>query len=242
MSDSAGIGQRPIFLTTEIKVMSHSGDKGSLSGDAALSSGVEPQEPDRFAESCRSARAGSSQALGELLESCRNYLLLIANIAVKQGLQAKVGASDLVQETFAEAQRIFDRFEGCSENELRRWLAKILEFKIGNTFKRYAAGRRNVHREVGWRDLFGEAFAENLPESNGHSPSSEFRIQEDRERLQAALAALPDDQRAAVRLRVEEGLAFEEIGADLNRSPDAARKLFARAVLRLQHELERRDD
>ena len=49
------------------------------------------------------ARTGSRQALGQILESCRNYLLLIAGKELTSDLQAKGGASDLVQETFLEA-------------------------------------------------------------------------------------------------------------------------------------------
>lgn len=187
----------------------------------------------QFAEVCAAARAGSSAALGTLLESCRNYLLLIANLAVQEGLQAKVGASDLVQETFVEAQRIFERFEGNCEEELRRWLARILEFKIGNTLKRYrGAASRDVRREVEWPDL----------PSDGTSPSGILHKNEEHDQFRAALAELPDDQQAAIRLRVEESLAFEEIGARLGRSAEAARKLYARAVLGLQARLETRDD
>ena len=45
--------------------------------------------------------------MGELFETCRNYLLLVANISVGDDLRAGVAASDLVQETFLEAGEIF---------------------------------------------------------------------------------------------------------------------------------------
>ena len=51
------------------------------------------------------ARGGSREALGEALESCRAYLLLVANRELDDDLQAKGAPSDLVQETFLEAQR-----------------------------------------------------------------------------------------------------------------------------------------
>src|SRR5262249_13094013 len=53
------------------------------------------------------ARGGSPEALGQLLELCRRYLLQVANAELETLLQAKAGASDLVQETFLEAQRVF---------------------------------------------------------------------------------------------------------------------------------------
>jgi RNA polymerase sigma-70 factor (ECF subfamily) len=56
--------------------------------------------------------------------------------------------------------------------------------------------------------------------------------------LQAALGRLPEDYRRVITLRYEQQLSFEEIGQLLHRSPDAARKLWARAVERLQEELD----
>jgi RNA polymerase sigma-70 factor (ECF subfamily) len=64
------------------------------------------------------ARAGSPEALGRALEGCRLYLLALAERELDAGLRAKGGASDLVQETFLEAQRDFARFRGDSEAEL----------------------------------------------------------------------------------------------------------------------------
>src|SRR5262245_55812569 len=72
------------------------------------------------------ARAGSSEALGQALEACRNYLLLIALRELDSGLQAKGGASDLVQETMVDALRDFRRFHGSSEAELQAWLRELL--------------------------------------------------------------------------------------------------------------------
>ena len=60
----------------------------------------------------QSARAGEGAALGRLLEPYRNYLTLLARLQVGRRLQGKVDASDLVQETFMEAHRDFDRFRG----------------------------------------------------------------------------------------------------------------------------------
>ena len=57
-----------------------------------------------FTPSLAAARAGSREALGRVLESCRGYLLLIAQQELDPALQARGGASDLVQQTFLEAQ------------------------------------------------------------------------------------------------------------------------------------------
>src|SRR5262245_21551954 len=84
-----------------------------------------------------SARAGSGYALGRILESCRNWLLKIANEELDEGLKAKLGASDIVQESLAEASAGFGRFTGQSEEELFGWLRQILKNNIRDCQRKY---------------------------------------------------------------------------------------------------------
>ena len=67
-----------------------------------------------------------------MLAGCRQYLLMIANEVIGPELQAKFGASDLVQETFLEAHRHLANFRGQSPGEMRAWLRKILECRLAN--------------------------------------------------------------------------------------------------------------
>lgn len=197
--------------------------------------GNPPSDSGRFSGLCRDARNGSSQALGELLETSRNYLLLVANLALKGKIRGKVGPSDIVQETFIEAQRAFERFEGKSQEELQRWLYRILEHRIGNTFKRFLkANRRDITREVDWSGLFLTLAEHDLPGNDPKTPGTLLSLQEDAGQLELASAKLPPDHQQVIHLRVDERLSFEEIGSRMQRSTDAARKLFARAVLKLQ--------
>src|SRR5438874_1463377 len=94
------------------------------------------------------ARAGSSEALGNVLETCRAYLLLIARQELDTELQAKGGASDLVQETFLEAQRDFRQFAGQTEEELLAWLRRLLLNNVANFRRRYReTAKRDVNAE-----------------------------------------------------------------------------------------------
>ena len=96
------------------------------------------------------ARAGSREALGRALEDCRRYLLAIAERQLEPDLRAKGGASDLVQETFLEAQRDFARFQGSSPDELRAWLRQVLNHNLAGFTRRYrATSKRAIAREVG---------------------------------------------------------------------------------------------
>src|SRR5687767_11518555 len=95
------------------------------------------------------ARAGSWDALGRLLDSCRPYLLVAAQQDIGSQLHAKQGASDLVQETFLEAHREFSSFRGQTEAELIAWLRKILQNNVIDFARRYQeAEKRRVSREI----------------------------------------------------------------------------------------------
>src|SRR5438477_4457576 len=152
------------------------------------------------------ARAGSREALGQALEHCRRYLLLVARQHLDPELQGKGGASDLVQETFLEAQRDFACFQGTSEAELLAWLRRLLLNNLSNFSRRYRdTSKRDVAREVvleaddpsGRR---GEILA------TGPSPSSHVLRQEQAQVLQRALQRLPDDHRRVICLRYQDGL------------------------------------
>ena len=55
--------------------------------------------------------------------------------------------------------------------------------------------------------------------------------------LEEALGRLPEDYRRVLLWRYREERSFEEIGRLLEKSPNAARKLWQRAVERLRQEL-----
>jgi RNA polymerase sigma-70 factor (ECF subfamily) len=186
------------------------------------------------------ARAGSREALGQALEACRRYLLQIAQQELDAELRAKAGASDLVQETFLEAHRDFAQFQGSSEAELLAWLRQLLRHRVGKLARHYHTSKRRVGREVALDAGNSSADpAGGLPAAVP-SPSGLVMEQEQDQALQEALARLPDDYRRVIIWRYQEDRSFEEIGRFLQRSPEAARKLWARAIERLQEELEAR--
>jgi RNA polymerase sigma-70 factor (ECF subfamily) len=184
------------------------------------------------------ARGGSRDALGEVLESCRAYLLHVAQGELAPELRAKGGASDLVQETFLDAQRDFDRFQGDTEEQLLAWLRQVLIHKAAN-FRRHYRGtdKRDVAREIAppSGDVSGGWFpgiSADTPSPSSHAAANEKSLA-----LQAALARLPAEYRQVIVLRHDEGRSFEDIAAVMGRTANAARKLWARALERLQQEL-----
>jgi RNA polymerase sigma-70 factor, ECF subfamily len=184
------------------------------------------------------ARAGSREALGQILEACRVYLYMIAGAKRDLALQAKADASDLVQETFLEAQRDFSQFNGVSEEELLAWMRQLLLNNMANFTRSYrGAAKRSVDREIRLdSDNAAVHLTENVAGSD-LSPSGMILAQEQAQKLQCALERLPDDYRHVLLLRYQEQRAFEEIAGQMNRSANAVRKLWMRAVERLQDEM-----
>jgi RNA polymerase sigma-70 factor (ECF subfamily) len=185
------------------------------------------------------ARAGSREALGRALEACRRYLLRVAEGELGPDLKSKGGASDLVQETFLEAQRDFARFDGSSDEELRAWLRQVLLNNVGAFTRRYRhTGKREVAREVGL-GADGSSFGvEQALAGSSLSPSGAAIQHEQALALRRAVDRLPEECRRVVILRFEDGLSFEELGQITDRSADAARKVWSRAMERLRLEWE----
>jgi RNA polymerase sigma-70 factor (ECF subfamily) len=174
------------------------------------------------------------------LEGCRQYLLIIANEVIGPELQAKLGASDLVQDTFLEAQRHWGVFRGRTTAEIRAWLRRILECRLANLRRSYlATEKRAAHREVAIETLLagsdrnGEVLASQSPSPSHHAIRNELA-----HRLEQALARLPRDHRQVVAWRHQEQLSWDEIGRRMGRTAGAARMVWSRAIQQLRRELE----
>src|SRR5262245_56759774 len=106
-----------------------------------------PGTPDDVERQIHDAQGGSPVALGWLLDGCRQYLLLVAHEQLDPDLRDKLGPSDVVQETFLEAQRDFRRFQGQTEQELLAWLRRILLNNLADARRRYRrGGKRDIAR------------------------------------------------------------------------------------------------
>jgi RNA polymerase sigma-70 factor (ECF subfamily) len=183
------------------------------------------------------ARAGESGAVGQLLERYRNYLGLLARLEIGRRLQAKVDDSDLVQETFLEAHRHFDRFRGTTERELVSWLRQILAGTLANLVRRYYGTRRRdprLERELaGGLERSSQALHLGLVAS-GSSPSQQASRREQAVLLADALKRLPADYREVIILSHLEGLSYPEVARCMGRSLDSVKNLWARALGRLR--------
>jgi len=194
-----------------------------------------PELDNPIAKWLAKAHRGSPEALGRLLEGCRRYLLQIANAELDSQMQTKLGASDLVQETFLEAQRAFERFQGDSPVELRAWLRAILLNKVADSNRQFrGTAKRELGKEVA---LAGESVVQPEPIMPMPSPSNVLMREERATALTVALTRLPSHYRQVIVWRQVEDLSFEEMASRLGKSVDAVRKLWWRALQQLQDEL-----
>jgi RNA polymerase sigma-70 factor (ECF subfamily) len=186
------------------------------------------------------ARTGDGSTRGQLLETYRNYLTLLARVQIGRRLQGKVDASDLVQETFLEAHRHFALFQGSTEAALVSWLRQILAARLAKLVRRYLGTQgRDIRLE---RELAGE-----LDQSSqmldrglmaaGSSPSQQAARREQAVLLADSLERLPASYRDVLILRHLEGLTFPQVAQRMGRSVDSVKKLWARALPRLRDEL-----
>jgi RNA polymerase sigma-70 factor (ECF subfamily) len=193
---------------------------------------------DPFQEWVEAARGGCPEAMGRIIQECRAYLLTIANKELESGFGPKVGASDIVQETMLSAHRCIEDFRGSSREELLAWLRGILLNDIKQTRRRFRAAGRDVGREQALADESGARPAEQVAACDA-TPSADAMAREEVNRLQQAIDRLSADDREVIDLRNWQRLSFADIGQRTGRSAEAARKLWSRAIARLQSELEK---
>ncbi len=213
------------------------GDSGRRSDDVdAVAAGNIEQA--RVVRALDTARRGCAQTFGQLTEQCRAYLLHVATRELSADLQAKVGASDLVQETLLEAQQQIDRFRGQTEAELMGWLRQILLHKVAHTGHFYrTTAKREIARVVPLEapDASGQVAYDVA--DRGLSPSKQLMAVERIATLQQAIEKLSAVYRQVILLRTVEQRSFAEVGTLMQRSEKAACKLWVRAVDALRAEL-----
>jgi len=186
------------------------------------------------------ARAGSSAALGQLLELYRGYLTLLARLQIGHRLQGKVEAADLVQDTFLEAHRHFAAFRGTAEAELVCWLQQILAGRLANLVRRYCGTRRRdvrLERELADQLAQSSHILDQSLAAAQSTPSQRAVRREHAVLLADALARLPEDYREVIILHHLEELTFPVIARRMGRSVDSVKNLWARALAQLRRSL-----
>jgi RNA polymerase sigma-70 factor, ECF subfamily len=138
-------------------------------------------------------------------------------------LGSEADAADAAQEGMVRALRALDRFRG--EASFKTWLLSIVANEARTLIRK--SGRR---REAALRD--------DLPEEGVRGAAEEVALREEAAKARALLARLPEKQRLAVQLRVDEGLSFREVGEVIGSTEGAARVNYHHGIRRLREWME----
>jgi RNA polymerase sigma-70 factor (ECF subfamily) len=171
-----------------------------------------------------------------LLESYRDYLRLLARLQLNPRLQAKLDASDVVQQVILQAHASRAQFRGRTEAEWLGWLRAILANALAAATRRFSAEARDLGRE---RSLEAElelssSRLEGLLAADQSSPSERAVRCEELLRLAHAMNRLPEDQRRVVELHHLKGLPVADVAQRMGRTRPAVVGLLFRGLNKLR--------
>jgi len=190
------------------------------------------------------AREGCPTAVGKLLEAYRPMFLQIANNELAPALKAKVGASDIVQETCLDAAQCIGQFRGTSPQQLSKWLMEILRNNLSHARRNYDTSKRDLRRETqraSDSSLWKSSRSKAVRSARVMSPLSAILHVEATVHLERALTSLSDLDQKVIVMRNRDRMPFAEIGRRIDRKSDAARKIWSRAIETLQIHLQKTD-
>ncbi len=181
------------------------------------------------------AREGDQDAIGNLLRHCRPYLSILASRKLDPIMSARLSGSDVVQQTYLEAIRDFDKFRGHSIEEFAAWLNGILTHNVQEaTQVHIVAQKRSVYREQSRDDSNAAGEGHHQISINQSSPSSRAMRGERAIALANAMAILPENQFEVVRLRYIEGWSLADIARRTGQSDSAVASLIKRGLQKLR--------
>lgn len=134
-------------------------------------------------------------------------------------------AEDVTQEVFIAMVKSLKSFRG--DSKFTTWLNALTNYQVANYYRKR---EHQVHKLTEDTDLTSE-------QTGLADHEQDMRHQEDIIGLRRGLAALPEHYRDILLLRFVDGLQFDEIAVELDKTLDATKSLFRRALQALQDEV-----
>lgn len=181
----------------------------------------------------KKAQGGDRDALSRLFD--RYYERARRSVRARLGtkVRSQLDSGDILQQTFAKAFQIFDRFEMRHEGSFIHWLAEIAAGQIRDEADRIGSKKRTAPGGLQSLDAeFGEASGSlaGLVPGADTGPVGRSAQNEQEEALYACLEKLPDEHRQCIVLRDYDGLEWAEVAEKLGKNTDsAARETHRRA-------------
>ncbi|MCC9601899.1 sigma-70 family RNA polymerase sigma factor [Stieleria sp. JC731] len=168
------------------------------------------------------------------------YLRMLARTRMRQAYQAKIGASDMVQQAMMQAVAGFDGFRGSTEAELMAWLRQILAHHLCHLDRDLHRDKRDIRREQSMEQKLAASSMrlEGLLAGGDRTPSQNVAFGESVVQISQAIAKLPEAQADAVRLHYLEGMKLSEVAEELGKSTGAIAGLLHRGMKALRKQLD----
>ena len=173
------------------------------------------------ADLVRRLKAGDERAFEELVVTYQERLYRVA----WRILRDDDAAEDAAQEAFVKVFRHIGRFQGRSS--LYTWIYRITVNIALNKLKRDR-----------FRQLLPLGDLPRMDHRPGADPAREALSSEVAERVDEAVRALPDKQRAVFTLKFYEGLSHREIAEVVGCSEGTSKANYFHAIRKLRKELE----
>ena len=198
-------------------------------------------EDPSFGELLDRAKHGDQSALDSLHVLVRRELTAWASRALWHDLRALAESQDLLQEVHVRICRSLAATRATTPDSFLNWVRSVAEHTLRDLRRHLSAHRRNP---IGTRKVTAPlSFQEHAldPSSSDTTPCTGAARREEQKRVMEALGHLAARDRAAIELRDFEGMEFAAIAQKVGfPSPEAARKAYRRALIKLGKLLEHR--
>jgi RNA polymerase sigma factor (sigma-70 family) len=178
------------------------------------------------------AASGDESAMTELLRLNYDPVYQHVKSMLRHGWNSIDEACDLVQNTMVEVILDIRNYRPTPDSSILAWMKKIAEHQVLDAIKRRNAKKRGAGRRP--RRVTDSAKTSSVRRvwevlSERIETPSHHAIRVDKiEAVNSQVAALPDDQRKAVQLRMQE-MSYAEIAGTMDLSEGAVRGLLRRA-------------
>jgi len=179
------------------------------------------------------AQKGDKDAMAALYHIYSSRMQSAVKKRLGSKLRNRMESVDIVQSVWKDALPDMKEFEYRGPDSFFHWLLTRLTHKIQDKGRYFATEMRDAKKEERLVRDDTETPGVTSPPSQDPTPSEVAMADEDRSRFMKLLEHLPGPQRQALILRMREELTFEKIGAIMNRSADAVRKLYGRGMMRM---------
>jgi RNA polymerase sigma-70 factor (ECF subfamily) len=192
------------------------------------------------AELLKRAGAGDRDALNEIFARNRERLCRMVSLRLDQRLQARIDASDVIQDAYLEVVTRLEEYLANPRLPLFLWLRLVVGERLMKLHRRHLGTQlRDAGREVSlYRGALPAASSAALAAQllGKHTSPTQAAVRAERLlRLQEALNTLEPLDREILSLRHFEELTSAEAAQVLEIKEEAAAKRYVRALKRLKH-------